>query len=61
MAMKDAGAEKFVKASDAPSDPVGRIGDDWGFWEENWADWNGGYADEPSARAACREHCRRLG
>jgi hypothetical protein len=51
---------KFVAANGTPSDPVGHIGDDWGFWNEVWADWYGGYADEASARAGLEEYCKTL-
>jgi hypothetical protein len=33
-------------------DPVGHIGDDWGFWDEVWCNWNGGYSNEKEAREA---------
>lgn len=51
---------EFVPASARESDPVGRIGDDWGFWCECWLDWHGGHADEAAARAACAEYASRL-
>lgn len=51
---------KFVRASDRESDPVGRIGDDWGFWDETWSNWHGGHADEPAARAALAEYANVL-
>lgn len=45
--------QQFVRATDRESDPVGRIGDDHGFWDETWSNWHGGYADEDAARTAC--------
>ena len=41
----------FTRASENTGDPVGRRGDDWGFWDECWCDWHGGYADEAAARS----------
>ena len=52
--------QKFVRASNDDSDPVGRIGDDWGFWNEVWADWYGGYADEAAARAGLSAYAKTL-
>lgn len=54
------GASGFVSASRRPSDPVGRIGDDHGFWDETWSTWYGGHADEAAARAACRAYAEAL-
>lgn len=51
---------KFVRASNDEADPVGRLGDDWGFWDETWADWHGGHADEAEARQGLREYAARL-
>jgi hypothetical protein len=50
----------FVRASDRASDPVGRIGDDHGFWDETWSTWHGGHADEADARAACKRYADAL-
>lgn len=44
--------QPFVRASADEADHVGRVGDDWGFWDEAWAYWHGGHADEASARSA---------
>jgi len=49
--------QPFVKASQNEADPVGRIGDDWGFWNEYWTDWIGGCTDEAGARAALAKYC----
>lgn len=46
----------FTRASDSPSDPVGHIDGDWGFWDECWCDWNGGHADEAAARNALADY-----
>ena len=54
------GQPEFVSASRRPSDPVGRIGDDHGFWDETWTTWHGGHADEAAARAACRSYAEAL-
>lgn len=40
--------------------PVGRIGDDWGFWNETWSDWYGGHATQAAASAACTAYARTL-
>lgn len=48
--------QTFVKASANEADPVGRIGDDWGFWDETWSHWHGGSADEAGARAALAQY-----
>jgi len=48
--------QPFVKASQDEADPVGRIGDDWGFWNEYWTDWIGGCTDEAGARAALAKY-----
>jgi hypothetical protein len=50
----------FVRASDNDTDPVGTLNDDWGFWDETWIYWYGGYGDEASARDACADYARRL-
>lgn len=52
--------QPFVKASDKESDPVGRIGDDWGFWDEVWSNWHGGFADEPAAREGLKAYAATL-
>ncbi len=49
---------KFVRASDNEADPVGRISDDWGFWDETWSSWHGGFADQASAREGCAQYAR---
>lgn len=43
---------KFEVATLNEGDPVGRIGNDWGFWDEVWSNWHGGADDEAGARAA---------
>lgn len=54
---------EFVPAQrQRESDPVGRCGEsDWGFWDETWIHWHGGYADEAEARAKFAEYCTHLG
>lgn len=52
--------QKFVAATDSASDPVGRIGDDHGFWDETWANWHGGYASEAEAREALSAYALTL-
>jgi len=43
------------------SDPVGRHGEsDWGFWDECWLHWHGGYADEAEARTKLAEYHEHL-
>ncbi len=51
---------QFVRASDDLSDPIGHIGPDWGFWNETWSDWHGGYANEGAARAALAAYAATL-
>lgn len=46
----------FVRASESTSDPIGRYKGDWGFWDECWCDWHGGYADEAAARRGLAEY-----
>jgi S-formylglutathione hydrolase FrmB len=29
----------------------------WGFWDETWIDFHGGYATEAEANAALRHYC----
>lgn len=31
----------------------------WGFWDETWSEWTGGYASEADARAALKEYCEK--
>lgn len=50
----------FVRASDNQSDPVGQYKGDWGFWDECWCDWHGGYADEADARKGLATYCREV-
>ncbi len=50
----------FVRASDRESDPVGRIGNDWGFWDETWSTWHGAYENEAQARDACWAYAQQL-
>ena len=43
------------------ADPVGFMSDGtWGFWDETWAHWNGGYKNEAEARAALKEYCEKF-
>ena len=58
--MGDGQTQAFVRASERESDPVGRIGDDWGFYDETWIDWHGGFADETAARAGCAAYAATL-
>jgi len=60
MSIEPTGEPRFVKASGDRADPVGSIGADWGFWDETWSHWYGGYDDEGGARDACREYADRL-
>lgn len=55
-----AGEQQFVNASDEDGDPVGSIGTDWGFWDEIWTNWIGGYADEAAARAGLTAYAATL-
>tara|TARA_B100000953_G_scaffold176524_1_gene145428 strand:- start:200 stop:454 length:255 start_codon:yes stop_codon:yes gene_type:complete len=50
----------FVRASDKTSDPVGQYKGDWGFWDECWCDWHGGYADEAAARQGLAEYVQHV-
>jgi hypothetical protein len=43
-----------------PAYPVGSIGDDWGFWDETWSHWYGGYGSEAFARDALSVYCLTL-
>lgn len=38
-------------------DPVECRMGDWGFWDETWSDWRGGYTSEAEARMALRDYC----
>ncbi|AXK43860.1 hypothetical protein [Erythrobacter aureus] len=49
---------EFVSATGRDGDPVGRIGDDWGFWDEVWCDWHGGFADKASAEKGLSDYVR---
>ena len=42
------------------NDPVDCINGDWGFWNETWSDWYGGYKNEEEARIALRDYCETL-
>lgn len=53
-------APVFVRASERESDPVGTLDGDWGFWNEVWCDWIGGFANEEEARAGCQAYAARL-
>lgn len=52
--------QPYVKATADETDPVGRHGDDWGFWDETWADWHGGFDDEAQARAGLKAYAATL-
>ena len=49
-----------MKASQDEADPVGSIGSDWGFWDETWSYWHGGFADETAARAGLKAYAATL-
>jgi hypothetical protein len=40
------------------SNPVRCIDGDWGFYEEDWATWHGGYNSEAEANEAIAAYCR---
>lgn len=43
------------------SDPVENHGTyGWGFWDETWSVWHGGYADEAAARAGLDAYAKEL-
>lgn len=42
------------------SDPVRFENDKWGFWDETWSHWEGGYATEEEARRALANYCREV-
>lgn len=48
----------FIRASDRESDPVGRLDGIWGFWDETWTYWYGGFKNEAQAREKLEEYCR---
>ena len=56
--MKD--EQQFVKASQDAADPVGRIGDDWGFWDETWSYWHGGHVSEAAAREGLAAYAKTI-
>lgn len=58
--MGDEQTQPFVKASNDEADPVGRIGDDWGFWDETWSHWHGGHQNETQARGALKAYAATL-
>lgn len=39
------------------SDPVECRDGDWGFWDEVWSNWTGGFNSEAEARMALRDYC----
>lgn len=51
---------RFEAASKVASDPVGRCGNDHGFWDETWTNWHGGYASEAEARAGLKAYALTL-
>lgn len=50
----------FIRASESKSDPIGQYKGDWGFWDECWCDWHGGYADEAEAREGLANYVREV-
>lgn len=48
---------EWIPASDKRGDPVGRYGDDWGFFDESESTWYGGYKNEAEAREALDKYC----
>lgn len=55
--IRQGGGPVFTPATDEPGDPVGRQGpNDWGFWDEVWSNWQGGYNSEAEARMALRDY-----
>ena len=50
-------ASEWIPASDKRGDPVGRYGDDWGFFDESESTWYGGYKNEAEAREALDKYC----
>ncbi len=58
--MTTQGGHGFEKASNDAADPVGHVGDDWGFWDETWSVWHGGHADEAGARKALLAYASTL-
>ncbi len=51
---------EFGKGPGFWTDPVAFLNGAWGFWDETWADFRGGYQDEDAARQGLRDYCARL-
>jgi hypothetical protein len=51
---------QYVAATSDATDPVGKLGNDHGFWDETWANWHGGYADEAAAREGLKAYALTL-
>lgn len=56
----NSGHPTFVSVSGEPSDPVGKLDGAWGFWDETWSEWYGGFHTEDGAREALRQYADTL-
>jgi len=41
-------------------DPVEQHDDGWGYWDETWSDWHGGFKTEADARADLKRYCKEV-
>jgi NTP pyrophosphatase (non-canonical NTP hydrolase) len=57
---RDVVAERAVLEQSSGTDPVHQEGDAWYFWDETWADRNGPFPDEATARAELKRYCEYL-
>jgi NTP pyrophosphatase (non-canonical NTP hydrolase) len=57
---RDLAAERAVLEQSSGTDPVHQEGDAWYFWDETWADRNGPFPNEATARAELKRYCEYL-
>lgn len=44
---------------DTSHNPIEYIDDSWGFWNEIWCDWYGGFLTKEEAYCQCCQYCIR--
>lgn len=47
----------FGKGDGWNSDPVRCVDGEWGFYDETWSNWHGGYTSEAQARRGLQKYC----
>ena len=57
---RDLAAELAVLEQSNCTDPVHQEGDGWYFWDKTWADRNGPFSNEATARAELKRYCEYL-